>query len=174
MYVMPGTDALAKGRQSWTTNSSDAEQLFTLLAHVHRAAASPVGAPIFGGGPPDGVVAYAQAFVYNGNLQNPATWNPVWTYQPDVGWYTLNWDPPTSQAAAYEFPNGDDAGFSFNNLNLGSMLLGKPSEPPRIRLNWQSKLTPVTRLDESWLFAPPKFRSTLLKAHENHGSFRTH
>jgi hypothetical protein len=76
---------------------------------------------------PHGVVAYAQAMTYNANPQR----GPVGGgKQPEVGWDTLNWENRVA-----EFANSGPA--------------------PRIKLNWQAKLVPSTRIDELPLRAAP-------------------
>ena len=90
---------------------------------------------------PDGIVCFAQSMVYNANpQQKPKGPGPLGGNQPSVGWDTLNW---TSNAK--EFPSS-----MTKEIKLSS--------PPRIKLNWQAKLTPVT---------PQKFVRVTLQALAN-------
>jgi hypothetical protein len=78
---------------------------------------------------PNGVLAYSQGMVYNANPQDRprrAGWQPV------VGWDTLNWDGDVPEHPSLQ-PGG-----------------GVPNPPqPVVRLNWQCKLVPTTRLKDA-------------------------
>ncbi|MCE9603762.1 MAG: hypothetical protein K8U03_02545 [Planctomycetia bacterium] len=176
MFVMTDSGNERKGRENWTTDGTAAERLFTLVAFAHRKPPAPIGAAIFGSGPTDGLTTYAQSIYYNGNDQRPDGWSKSSTFQPTVGWDTLNWQSPATAGRAYEFLAGDDSGgvslipprFPFIFLH------DPPGDDPIVALNWQAKLTPVTRLDESWSQTPGDMRAPLQKMHANHGTFRKH
>jgi len=183
MYMLKEAYQKGKGRETWTTDGAEAEKLFTTLAIVHRKPFTPFFNLEFRGASPDGVAAYSQAIFYNGNRQNPGTWRAGNAFQPDIGWDTLNWQGSSSAAKAYEFRHGDDAGTSFNPLiNLPFITFTKAKEHPRVKLNWQAKLTPVTRLRQSsptWLSMPSDMRSVMLKSSPTKipletGPFKTH
>lgn len=179
MYVMKSEPQSGKGREPWTTADRQAEQLFTQMAFVHRTAKTPVGAFLFGSGPKDGMVAYGQAIVYNANPQDPAAdGNALGTFQPTVGWDTLNWTSPTSAARAYEFPNGDDSGFDITPPGVPFVTFRKASEHPQMKLNWQAKLTPVTRYGEARksnaASMPANMERILSKLPTDLGTFKTH
>jgi hypothetical protein len=122
-----------KGEEAWTKaeGSRRADELFGTVAFASRPALPLTSAAIFRRTNPDGLTAFAQAMVYNGNPQSPG--GPA-DLQPQVGWDTLNWANRVK-----EFPGdrpGDDS-------------YPVPSvERPRIKLNWQAKLVPVSRLNE--------------------------
>ena len=168
MYMLKEAYQKGKGRETWTTNGAQAEKLFTTLAVAHHKPFTPFFNLEFHGASSDGVVAYSQAIFYNGNRQSPNTWRAGSAFQPDVGWDTLNWQGSSSAAKAYEFRHGYDAGTSFNPLiNLPFITFTKAKEHPKVKLNWQAKLTPVTRLRESsptWLLMPSDMRSVLMKS----------
>jgi hypothetical protein len=183
MYMLKEAYQKGKGRENWTTDNAAAEKLFTTLAVVHRKPFTPFFNIQFSNASPGGVVAYSQAIFYNGNRQSPGGARTGAAFQPDVGWDTLNWQSSSAAAKAYEFRNGDDAGTSFNPLiNLPFITFTKAKEHPQVKLNWQAKLTPVTRLRESsptWLLMPSDMRSVLLKSSPTAvpletGPFRTH
>jgi hypothetical protein len=180
MFVMKGSPQSGKGREPWTTNDREAEVLFTQIAFVHRDAKTPVGAFLFGSGPKDGMVAYGQAIVYNANRQDPSADGKQLgrPYQPTIGWDTLNWSAPTNSARAYEFPNGDDAGLSMTPPGVPFVTFSKAPEHPQVKLNWQAKLTAVTRYGDARLtgaaLMPAKMKRVLMKLPLSLGTFKTH
>lgn len=179
MYVMKGEPKSGKGREPWTSNGRQAELLFTQMAFVHRDAKTPIAPFLFGSGPKDGMVAYGQAIIYNANPQDAqADGNKIGTFQPTVAWDTLNWTSPTSSARAFEFPHGDDGGFGIIPPAVPFVLFMKAPEHPNVRLNWQAKLTPVTRYGDARLSAavlmPAKMKKILMKLPLDLGTFRTH
>ncbi|MBA4017492.1 MAG: hypothetical protein C0483_10000 [Pirellula sp.] len=177
MFVMQGAPKSGKGKEPWTTDGKKAEPLFTQLAFVHRDARQPLATAIFGSAPKDGMVAYSQAIFYNGNRQNIAGWRDGSTFQPELGWDTLNWRAPIASARAYEFLEGDDADMRIIPPAIPFIMFTKASEHPDVRLNWQAKLTPVTRYSEAWragLRMPDGMRNTLLKLPLDLDTFRTH
>lgn len=177
MFVMQGSPKSGKGREPWTTDGDKAEMLFTQMAFVHRDARQPLASAIFGSAPKDGLVAYSQAVIYNANRQNISGWRDGGTYQPELGWDTLNWRAPVASARAYEFLEGDDAGMRIMPPAIPFIMFTKASEHPEVRLNWQAKLTPVTRYGEVWragLRMPAKMRNILLKLPLELETFRTH
>jgi hypothetical protein len=165
-----------KGYEPWTTaaGSKEADQLFSLMAIARRDPAPVTKASVFRPTNPGGIVAYSQAMIYNANPQKrpllwwqvpPAAQNAVqnWTSplpttaiafnqalplmtagwdkltaiwdQPTVGWDTLNWDCTVPEASNFVLPDPRE------------MLFLSPL--PQVRLNWQAKLVPTTRLSES-------------------------
>jgi hypothetical protein len=130
MYVMTRHDE-QKGSEPWTSDSALADRKFTVVGFAHRPSRTVASPAVFGRPNGDGVVACAEAIFYNANSQNPGSGPP--TFQPEVGWDTLNWQPPVTSSGAYEWKEGPE----------------ETDLCPRILLNWQAKLTPVTRLDEA-------------------------
>jgi hypothetical protein len=102
---------------------------------AHRPPPAVASGGIFRQENPDGMVCYAQAMFYNANPQvgrGNATWQPI------IGWDTLNW---SVQVPEHPGPGSPDNA------------CGTPSVPqPTIRLGWQAKLVPTTRVDEVILF----------------------
>lgn len=137
MYVMRDMKPDRKGRESWTTDSPEAEKLFTVMSfstHQVDALFSPV---IFGSSNHEQVV-YAQAMYYNANPQQPGN---TGERQPRVGWDTLNWAPPVNVPEYGTIPT--ERGSLWPPW---SMFERKPqNNTPAIKLNWQAKLVPVTR-----------------------------
>jgi hypothetical protein len=129
MYVMtrPGE---SKGHEPWTSDSRLADRKFTVVGFAHRPAKTLMSSSVFGTPNSDGIVACAQAIVYNANRQNPGNGPP--TFQPEVGWDTLNWQPPVMSSGAYEFAKTEES-----------------TTCPRYLVNWQAKLVPVSRLGEA-------------------------
>jgi hypothetical protein len=177
MYVMKEAPTAGKGREGWTTDGDEAEPLFTQMAFVHRDARQPIATAIFGTAPTDGIVCYSQAIVYNGNKQNIDSWRDGGTYQPELGWDTLNWQAPVNSARAFEFLKGDEAGMRIMPPSVPFLFFNKADEHPNVKLNWQAKLTPVTRYGDariSMIRAPAKIRNTVIKLPLDLGTFRTH
>jgi hypothetical protein len=125
-----------KGQESWTRadDSATAGRLFCVLAFARHAALRRATPVVFRQTNPDGLVGYAQAMIYNANPQRP---NPGGGMQPCVGFDTLNWLEPV-----LDYSNPPDDG---SNRPI-------PFVPePLVRINWQAKLVPTTRLGEALL-----------------------
>jgi hypothetical protein len=110
-----------KGSEPWTKQSGSrrADELFCVLAFARRVPFR-IASSLYDQPNQDGIVAFAQAMAYNANPQIGPSGGGR---QPRVGWDTLNWD---NQVA--EFP--------------------RSGPKPKIKLNWQAKLVPGTRIDE--------------------------
>jgi hypothetical protein len=131
LYVMVGLNEqnVDKSQEKWndwhnkSAASSQAESLFVHMGFA-KLETPKVSAPaFFRQENPDGFVAISQSMVYNANKQQrPAGTPGDGQRQAEVGWDTLNW---ISNAIEYK-----------TNSDLSS--------PPRIRLNWHAKLSPVT------------------------------
>jgi hypothetical protein len=114
-----------------------------VVGFAHRTAPKPFSSALYKQPNPDGILAYAQATIYNANEQSTSSPSD---FQPQVGWDTLNWKYPVDQSGAYEFDRGnqrDSGGSWLQSLNF---LQPSSSRNPVITLNWQAKLVPVTRL----------------------------
>jgi hypothetical protein len=139
-YILEGLDLdrIDKGQETWTqaSGSREADRLFGVIGFAHRRKPKIAAGGIFRQSNPDGLVGYAQGMIYNANPQpraGAATAGAGW--QPVVGWDTLNWAGPVPEYPGAG-PNGPDPTI--------------PTVPePRIRINWQTKLVPTTRLAES-------------------------
>lgn len=174
MYVMSDPEQNGKGFERWTTDNADAERRFTIVAYAHRTPPAPIATFLFGDGPDGGIVAYSQAIFYNGNPQRPRAPADGAAIQPDVGWDTLNWQSPAGSASAYEFLHGDEGGFSLMPPPFPFITFSRAPTSPFVSLNWQAKLTPVTRLEESWSSTPSAMNGVLQRAHNGSGPFRSH
>lgn len=133
LYVVIGlnqtADGIAKSRESWnqwSQSSAATNEIERRFCHVAFAKNKPpivMARRFFRQENPRGMVAFAQSMVYNGNdQQQPADSGGAGSAQPRVGWDTLNW---TTGAIEYQTDRYVDS-------------------PPRVKLNWQAKLTPVT------------------------------
>lgn len=134
LYVLTDLEVAGadKGEEPWTTKAGSrrADELFAVMGFAHRPAPYVVAYPLLRDSQPDGVAAHAQVLLYNANPQDRprrAKWQPV------VGWDTLAWDGPVP-----EFEFGERYG-SDRDIR----------EQPRIKLNWQTKLVPTTRLKDA-------------------------
>jgi hypothetical protein len=134
LYVLKDLDVRGpdKGREPWAVRDGShlADARFALVGFAHQPMPEVVGAPVFRPYQPDGLAAHAQVLLYNANPQNRPRQRQ---WQPVVGWDTLAWDN-----AVPEFEFGEDYG-SDREIR----------EQPRIKLNWQVKLVPTTRLADA-------------------------
>jgi hypothetical protein len=180
LYVLDDLDVTLydKGYEPWVTDSKRADQLFSVMAFAYRPPTPVMGAPLFRQPNPDGYVAYAQAMIYNGNLQEqPVLWWQVAADAPEFWAETVADDPLTAAVCAglwpyfmalrtevgplYEQPE-----VGWDTLNWGGPVpeqaypddplvknlflnMGQRKVEPPINLNWQAKLVPTTRLDEA-------------------------
>ena len=121
--------------EPWTLadGSALADQRFAVVGFARKSPAKVSSFGIFRQGNPDGIVAYAQQMIYNGNPQHRNSGTP--TQQPIAGWDTLDW---SNRVPEYPGPG---------LMGPNSIIVEVPE--PRIRPNWQSKLVPTTRLAES-------------------------
>ena len=139
-YILEGLDLdrIDKGQEAWTkaSGSREADKLFGVIGFAHRRKPKIAAGGIFRQSNPDGLVGYAQGMIYNANPQprgGAASAGAGW--QPVVGWDTLNWAGPVPEYPGTQ-PSGPDPTI--------------PDVPePKIRINWQTKLVPTTRLAES-------------------------
>jgi hypothetical protein len=119
-----------KGFESWTNDTANADRLFSVIGFAHRPSPKPFADRVFIQPNPDGCVGYAQAIIWNANLQDPN--NTPAKLQPQVGWDTLNWSRPVADSHSYEYP--EDPG----------QWKDRHDWAPMIRVNWQAKLVPVS------------------------------
>jgi hypothetical protein len=132
LYVLKDLEVprIEKSQEQWNTaaGSNRADDLFCILGFA-RAQEPPTvyASPFFRQANPPGVVCFSQAMVYNANPQRRPRGAGGAT-QPQVGYDTLNWTNNVS-----EYPS-----HFLGNLNPFR-------EAPRITLNWQAKLVPITQ-----------------------------
>lgn len=157
MYIVQESTRKTKGQELWTRRegSVEAERMFSVVAVARREQETYFSPSLFGRYDPDVGVAYAQAMVYNANPQT----GEGGTYQPLVGWDTLNWDPGERE---YEFDGAQDVRFGGPQELIRSF----PWDGPKVKLNWQAKLVPVTsrRLGLAAAALPGEFRQPLKTA----------
>ena len=157
LFVMLDTTPSNKGSELWAHGLSStllADPMFTLVGAVRHQPPRMTAPPLYHQANPDGLIAYAQAMFYNAGPQQPLAGE-----QLNACWDTLNWDPRTGPIHVYD---------------------GNNSPGPRdghaisIRLNWQAKLTPVTRMPEAADALAGQIGSTLRRVAPVEGDFRTH
>lgn len=180
MLVMNGTYTglkPSKGNETWTRETRDAkraaESMFTVLGVAHRDFQSHYSQSIYPNANRLGITAFAQAIFYNANPQRPT--KAAAGKQAEIGWDTLNWSPdaPTPEwgsppsVAAEKWPW---------QMFSSAQSLGSAA----VKLNWQSKLMPVTSTrfreaarsrDIVEILTKPEARATLLLVDES-GLFR--
>jgi len=138
LYVLPGWEpgGSEKGREEWTRGtdraSTMADQMFSTIGFAHRDPPKVLSYGIYRQTNPDGMVGYAQSMIYGANPQVPS---PGAGLQPRLGWDTLHW-----ASAVHEFPGKSTSWLGFSIPSV---------DEPRVKINWQAKLVPTTRLTES-------------------------
>jgi hypothetical protein len=128
-----------KGYERWTDEPADADRLFAVLCIVEWPETSlPAPAFLDALGHLPKRFAYAQALVYNANPQqrNPRRIDLrikriVPDRQPATGWDTLQWQERKGKMPFEMIAKG-----TYEPLR---------SEHPRIHVNWQAKLVPVSQ-----------------------------
>ncbi len=157
MLVIRRHELPEKGTEPWTTDSKLADEQFSIVGFAFEPSPRPFGAPALKRQNRAGLVAYAQAITYSANPQNPG--QSPGPFQPEIGWDTLAWKAPVRSSGAYEFPVRAGAG----------------GRCPRIKLNWQTKLVPVTGyLDRSVEDTPDEVSGVVRRIVPVAGAMRTH
>lgn len=144
MLVMPGayrTEQANKGSESWTGSGQaaqqEAEERFTVVGVAHRSHKSLFAQIVYPQTHSHGLTSLAQSIVYNANPQQPQS--GASDTQAVLGWDTLNWDfsagPPVLEW-------GGQA--SLQSSQWPWELFDGLDAAPKIKLNWQSKLVPLT------------------------------
>lgn len=156
LLVVDGCQAPDKGYESWNRReySWRTDQLFTVMSVVRQDAPSIVGSPLFRKRFRDGTYSWSMALLYNGNDQerpeyriNPRCNRVVPIRQANVGMDTLNWLSGSRQESnRCRVENGEVDPGRRDGENRPFELVGRglPGQYPRTRVNWQSKLVPVT------------------------------
>lgn len=146
-----------KGNEPWTKDAALADEQFSIIGFSYEPSPRPFGSPALKRQNEAGLMTYAQAITYGANPQNPG--KPSGRFQPEIGWDTLAWTAPVQNSGAYEFPARPSAG----------------GRCPRIRLNWQTKLVPVTSyLDKSVEDTPEEVSGVVRRIVPVAGAMRTH
>ncbi|MBI1324077.1 hypothetical protein GC170_12950 [bacterium] len=146
-----------KGTEPWTKDAKLADEQFSVIGFAYEPSPRPFGSPALKRQNKGGLVAYAQAITYGANPQNPG--KSTGPFQPEIGWDTLAWTAPVKSSGAYEFPASFAAGRTC----------------PRIHLNWQTKLVPVTGyLDRSVADTPDEVSRVVGRIVPVAGAMRTH
>lgn len=121
-----------KGTEIWTHHSESTDKHFSIIGFAYEISPQPFGMPALKQQNTAGLVTTAQAITYNANPQ--LSGKSSGRFQPEIGWDTLNWKTPVSSSMAFEFPQS----------------IPFSTRCPRIEINWQTKLIPVTAyLDKS-------------------------
>lgn len=157
LYVMDGPfQELNKGSELWTRNSREADRRFCVVGFAHRDPPKWIASRMLDSPASKGIATYAQAMFYNANRQNP-NGSPPQGIQPEIGWDTLNWFSPVERSYAHEHGEGIE-----------------DENRPRIRINWQAKLVPVTRLRDAVGNVGEPFDRILQPLVPEPDQFRTH
>lgn len=167
--VAPTERFKIKGTEVWTGHNAtskskirkakqEAENRFSVIGFAYRKPHQPFFyKALFHSPNSKGKICFAQSMFYNGNAQIPDVNNQPGKIQPAVGWDTLNWkdyeDGNSWKSLAPEFPSGMPSTWSTSataDSNRRIWDLFRPSKDfshkvCKTNVNWQSKLSPVTR-----------------------------
>ncbi len=177
MFVMSGSTVDNKGSETWTNSPSEAEQLFSLFAAARQANTVSAAPSLFDNRPHDFIVTYAQAITYNANATRDLE-NKSAAAQPIAAWDTLNWQPPLNRSVPevplQSSPQTDVGLFEFIKGLASGGKFYSAVDPPHIKLNWQAKLVPVTRLEKALPHLDAKFSKVLAPAVPQSANWKTH
>ncbi len=188
LYVLDGYQPPDKGFEEWNfpQYSDKADELFTVIGMAHLPPPPVLGFKVFQQAHDDGMLCYSQAMIYNANEQEQPYHRidldckrivPI--IQGNTGWDTLNWHPGSNDANS-NCPAGNHEPQRNRDENRPFELIGTRTNHhyPKIKVNWQVKLVPVTSgrlrsLKEESLSAP--FSNLVEQIPENiASSLRTH
>jgi hypothetical protein len=153
MYVLRDSLPKNKGNEPWINDRNLAEEYFTLVVIAQREVRPSVFAPgLFKNPSEEGTVCISQAIFYNANGRELDGEDREGLKQANSGWNTLNWEPPV---AAPEWRNGapsvaesgSGGGGTFPwqwRIPIDVFTGREPERTAVVRLNWQSKLVPIT------------------------------
>ena len=146
-----------KGTELWTHDSKNTDKHFSVIGFAYEKNQMPIGLPVLKPQNTAGLVTTAQAITYNANPQKPAQTSG--RFQPEIGWDTLNWKTPVRSSMAFEYPQS----------------IPFSASCPRIEINWQTKLVPVTAyLDKSVGDTPSEVSSVIRRVTPVPKALRTH
>jgi len=141
MYVLRGMEPNSKGMsEPWIEDEVLAENLFVVNAIVSRPTPTLMGAIFEQNTPKADRYALASAMVYNANGRNMTSQQP--SHQPNTGWDTLNWAPRVRAGEWGDHAPSDSSNRSPWQLTAPNSL----TEQNQVKINWQVKLVPITRL----------------------------
>lgn len=172
LYVLRDYRPLRKGTEKWASASGSqlADDMFCLTGFGLRDAPRRFAPNIYRAENRDGIMAYAQAMFYNANPQRPAS--GLGESQAEVGWDTLNWQTRIPEIASTDEISTYEKG-SWDRWSPRSVVHnGFPK--PRIRLNWQVKLVPVSKLERLSEIPPARVGEILNRLEVSKSQFRTH
>jgi hypothetical protein len=149
-FTPPGVE---KFEEPWINDSRRAEALFTVMGFAHREFSARFSPSVYVPRSQDGLLAYAQAMTYNANPNRRASDG---RRQAEVGWDTLNWLHDGSPIYEWAADVDDEP------------------DAPRIRINWQVKLIPATRLGEARGRLPAPFAPIIQRTLPEIDSLQTH
>ena len=139
LYVVKElNNSAGKSEEIWNQASlagtKKADELFCCMGYARSNRPTVMSSRFFRQENPHGFVCYSQAMIYNANSQQASSTGGQ--NQPAVGWDTLAWDHGHRRVREWEDPNFLERMLDFSPL--------WPENDPKIKLNWQAKLTPVT------------------------------
>lgn len=172
LYVLKDYVPKQKGTERWARSSGSqrADELFCLTGFGLRDAPRRFAPTIYRSENDDGIMAFAQGMVYNANAQMPSA--GLGPAQADVGWDTLNWRsrvPEIDSAETIgEYKKGNWDRWSFGTVAKNHFVR------PEIRLNWQAKLVPVSKLQHLGDTPSGRIGKIIKRLESSESQFRTH
>lgn len=166
LYVIDGFDSrrMQKGDEPWSDSRIEADRRFCIIGFSHRSAPQIAYAAEFSRPNDDGIAAFAQGMIYNGNQQRGKLSSD---FQAQVGWDTLNW----LNADVPEWRLGNDPA---KRTNTSYSYYERRAREPRIRLNWRNTLVPTTRLEEAQRWQRGSLGRIMRRTTVDTGIARTH
>lgn len=172
LYVLKDYTPNQKGTERWARSSGSqrADELFCLTGFGLRDAPRRFAPTIYRSENDDGIMAFAQGMVYNANAQTPSA--GLGPAQADVGWDTLNWRSRVpeieSKETIGEYKKGNWDRWSFGTVAENHF--GRPE----IRLNWQAKLVPVSKLQHLEDAPSGRIGKIIKRLESSESQLRTH
>lgn len=140
-YVLEKSSPQQRGFESWISNKSQGEQMFSLGAIASSKVQQPLLIRAIYKNPHQvGHVTVSGGMFYNANGREVTGGPQLRQTQVNSGWNTLNWTAPVK---AFEWGDHrpDKRDSDFTSLFTGSQ---KSAQPAEVTLNWQARLIPLT------------------------------
>ena len=162
-----------KSQEVWNktglAGTKKADEIFCCMGYAKSEQPTVLSSRFFRQENHHGIVCYSQAMIYNANSQSPPS--STSKNQPAVGWDTLAWDHSQQRVREWEDPGFWDRLFDFSSM--------WPDNEPKIKLNWQAKLTPVTvhkmlKTAPAAMFLDSDMRAALMNARESQFLLQNH
>ncbi|MDR2440396.1 MAG: Tad domain-containing protein [Planctomycetaceae bacterium] len=149
LLVLKNSVPEKKGYEPWTTDASEADQLFTIIAAVQiKQRLTGIADHLFKQPNKNDDTVIAQVIVYpaggrdmDDNKNEQPNTNEE---QPNTGWDTLQWTMSPNIIAPEWWAQASPRGNRIDLLKLFTGIKIDSESKAAVKLNWQAKLTPIT------------------------------